>query len=50
MKWKRSKKMKEDGKSEASLNNSASSEDLQRDEATNEVSSESEDVKIENTN
>ena len=42
--------MKEDGKSEASLNNSASSEDLQRDEATNEVSSESEDVKIENTN
>lgn len=50
MKWKRSKKMKEDGKSETSLNNSNSSEDLQREEATNEISSESEDVKIENTN
>ena len=42
--------MKEDGKSETSLNNSNSSEDLQREEATNEISSESEDVKIENTN
>ena len=50
MKWKRSKKMKEDGKSEASLNNSNSSEDIPRDEAPNEVSSESEDVKIENSN
>ena len=42
--------MKEDGKSETSLNNSNSSEDLQREDATNEISSESEDVKIENTN
>ena len=50
MKWKRSKKMKEDGKSETSLNNSNSSEDHQREDATNEISSESEEVKIENTN
>ena len=42
--------MKEDGKSETSLNNSNSSEDPQREDATNEISSESEDVKIENTN
>ena len=42
--------MKEDGKSETSLNNSNSSEDHQREDATNEILSESEEVKIENTN
>ena len=42
--------MKEDGKSETSLNNSNSSEDHQREDATNEISSESEEVKIESTN